>query len=172
MTAIDRAIIAAFESFSHRVQRATGMSCFVLAAICAVVWASIVILEMCDSIARHRMTGVDYVLDGFCVLFGIQYAFFSTDERDALDRLSQRVGNPRKVMGVYRVIRVAQFGLTEFVLFLFMLYRDRESFLLMSASAVFLCFLYFEACDPLPPCTGKIGEWFASMRLRACEEKP
>ena len=104
-------------------------------------------------------SGVLYVLTQTVFKVSIEAA-----ESNAYQRVAKGLRNPRRV-------RDAQLRMSFVTLSVLMLYPIVFAYLVLQIRLAFFSYslivlttmlLYVMACDPLPPCTGKVREWLAS----------
>jgi len=110
------------------------------------------------------------IIDSLIILVYLSHAFWiiPREEKRSFDRLSKGVANPEKVRVKDRIFRVIVVFVTIFITFvniLSALMRVGIDFGLQTFLVVIFLHCYFYACDPLPPCRGKLWEkiaaWFA-----------
>jgi hypothetical protein len=107
----------------------------------------------------------------FCggVFFALTRTLFKTSieaaETDAYRRVAKGFRNPRRIRDAQ--LRIAFFTLSILLSyplwFVFVITRSR--FVLLTEALILLTtvLLYVLACDPLPPCAGKVTEWLRGM---------
>ena len=178
MTYIDGIILNLIEQACRRFQRLTGKTNLWLAAqltnlsiIVYVVWA---VLYSWKAPAAWRIAvavfcgGLLYVLTQTILKVPIE-----AYETEAYRRLTQGLRNPRRLRDA--LLRISFLTLTLVLCYpIFLAYTQLRLpvVVLLSYSLIVLTtfILYLLACDPLPPCTGKLREWvrgLASSRLPA-----
>jgi hypothetical protein len=180
MTYIDAAFLNLIEWMCRRFQLLTGRTNVWLAVqltnlsiIMYFVWAGMVFLSA--TIAIRVFIGL------FCgaLLYVLTQTVFKvsieTYENNAYRRVSKGLRNPRRV-------RDAPLRISFLTLSLLMYYPVRFVYLNLQLHVVLLTYslivlttvmLYLLACDPLPPCAGKVKEWLrgsATARQTASEK--
>jgi hypothetical protein len=96
-----------------------------------------------------------------------------TSESAAYSRVARGFRNPRRVRDAS--LRIPFLTLSVLLCYptLLVYSRLRIDVVLLSYSLIVLttAVLYLLACDPLPPCTGKVRQWLRGRRLAASESK-
>lgn len=96
-----------------------------------------------------------------------------TYESSAYNRVSKGLRNPRRVRDAVLRISFLTLSIVLWYPIAFVYVNLRIRFFLLTYLLIVLTtvVLYLLACDPLPPCAGKVREWFrrAVPRLRASE---
>lgn len=150
--AIDRNLVTEIEKLSHHIQRLTGYDCISVAKIPAL---ALVLINLYQSL-ESDIPGVTLVSGGMALYFlGHFYTgLYRRMRESAYHRGLARVANPAKGWTLLVVMRVA---LTVYCVWL-MSFSDSS---LLSSADMYALFVwaYLIACDPLPDCRGKIGEW-------------
>jgi hypothetical protein len=169
MAYIDAAILNATEGLCRRLQLLTGRTNVWLALqftnlsiIVYFVWA-VVYFWRSDLPMR-------IFLALFCsgLLYGLSRTILKEPieayERSGYQRVAKGLRNPRRVRDV--LLRIPFLTLSIALLYpaLFVYINLNEHIVLLSYSLVVLTtiVLYLLACDPLPPCTGKVREWLSN----------
>lgn len=182
MLYIDSVILNLTEALCRRFQLLTGRTNVWLAGqltnlsiVVYFVWAG-VYFWLSDP-------GMRLVLGAFCV--GLLYVLTQTvlrvpieaHENDAYRRVSNGLRNPRRVRDA--LLRIPFLTLSIVLLYpIVLIYIElRLQVVVLSYSLVVLTtvVLYLLACDPLPPCTGKLYEWLRgaeSSRVAALDASP
>jgi hypothetical protein len=169
MTAIDAGLLSVTERFCHWIQRLTGVTN---------VWLAVQLTNV--SIAGYFAWAAAYsvrisvlgriALALFCV--GLMYVLTQTVfkvplemyENAAYLRAAKGFRNPRR-------LRDAQLRSAFLILSVVLAYPILLVFINVRAHIVILSYafvvlttavLYLLACDPLPPCTGKVVQWLRS----------
>jgi hypothetical protein len=103
----------------------------------------------------------------FCaaLFYGLTQTIFKVPiemtERNAFNRVAKGLRNPRRVRDV--LLRVSFLTLSLFMLtpslVLYLYFRLQIAALSYSLIVLTTVVLYLLACDPLPPCPGKVWEW-------------
>ena len=174
MSYIDTFVLNAAESFCHRFQRLTGRTNVWLAVqltnisvITYFVWAGLYFWNA-DVILR-------IVVGLFCC--GVFYALTQTvfrvpieeSENNAYRRVAKGLRNPRRVRDA--LLRISFLNLSVLLFYpIFLVYSTlRLRLVLLSYLLIVLTtvLLYLLACDPLPPCVGRLrARNRATVRLR------
>jgi len=181
MTHIDSAILNLTEWFCRKFQLLTGRTNVWLAVqltnlsiIVYFVWAGVYFLR--SDVAVRIALGL------FCggLLYVLTQTIFNVSieayENDAYRRVAKGFRNPRRVRDASLRISflTLSFMLMLFYPSLFVYMKLRVPMALLTYSLIVLTtvVLYLLACDPLPPCAGKVTEWlrgFVPSRLAASE---
>jgi len=179
MTYIDSAILNLTEWFCRQFQLLTGRTNVWLAVqftnlsiIVYFVWAGVYFWSR--GVAARIAVGL------FCS--GLLYVLTQTNfkvpieayENEAYRRVAKGFRNPRRVRDAQLRISFLTLSFVLFYPILFVYMNLRLSILLLTYSLIVLTtvVLYLLACDPLPPCAGKVFEWLrkpAQSRLAAPE---
>jgi hypothetical protein len=176
MTSIDAAILDLTESVCRRFQRLTGRTNVWLAVqltnlsiIVFFVWAGLQFLRA--PLPAQVMLGI------FCGVLLVVLAQtilsvpIETHETSAYRRVENGLRNPRRLRDA--PLRISFLTLSVILVFpMALLYGDlllvnlRPAILLLGYSLVVLTtiVLYLLACDPLPPCPGRVTEWLRARR--------
>jgi hypothetical protein len=99
------------------------------------------------------------------LFYGLTQTIFKvpieTTERNAYRRVAKGLRNPRRVRDL--LLRMSFLTLSLFMLtpslFLYMYFRVQIAALSYSLIVLTTVVLYLLACDPLPPCPGRVWEW-------------
>lgn len=179
MTYIDAAVLNLVERLCHRFQLVTGRTNVWLAVqftnvsiILYFVWAAIYFWRS-DLVVRMALAAF-----GIALLYGLTQTVFKVPieayENSAYRRVAQGFRNPRRIREAR--LRIPFLTLSFFLLYpIFLAYvRFRLHMALLSYSLIVLTtiVLYLLACDPLPPCPGKLPAWLrgaAPARLAGSE---
>src|SRR5215471_13030672 len=182
MTYIDSAILNITEWGCRRFQLLTGRTNVWLAfqltnlsIIMYFVWAG-VYFWMSDPAIR-------VVLALFCgsLLYVLTQTIFREPieayEKSAYQRVAKGFRNPRRVRDVLLRIPFLTLSVLFFYPAFFMYLNFRLHIALLSYSLIVLTtvVLYLLACDPLPPCAGRVSDWLrgsARAQLASSEAKP
>lgn len=166
MTYIDAAILNVTEWFCHRVQRLTGRTNVWLAAqltnlsvIVYFVWAALYFWST-DLLLRTAVgvfsTGVFYALTQT-----IFKAPIEESENNAFRRVAKGYRNPRRIRDA--LLRISFLTLSIVlaypILFAYINFGIRIGLLSYFLVVLMTVVLYLLACDPLPPCPGRVREW-------------
>jgi hypothetical protein len=157
MSRLDAWILRRCEGFAHALQRQCGVNCFHIAKLFFVGVCCLLLVELIQRIVAHKIIAWDYVFNGLAILACCTVVFFH-DDAAAMQRLSDRLGNPRKITD-----RLWRYGCLCMSLIDLLLMREQGR-ANVPFSWLFLGALYFAACDPLPPSTSKLGNWLRSLR--------
>jgi hypothetical protein len=182
MGGIDSIVLRVTERFCHAFQRLTGRTNVWLAVqltnlsiVVYFVWAGLYSWSLG---LRERTL---FVL--FCggLLWVLMQTVFTVpieaSENAAFERVARGLRNPRRIRDAS--LRISFLTLSVFLVYpVFFAYfsRLRLQVVLLSYALVLLttAVLYLLACDPLPPCAGKLREWLrgaARARPPATEAK-
>ena len=179
MTYVDSLILDATERLCRRFQRLTGRTN---------VWLAIQLTNL-SIIVYFVWAAVSFSIGGFAarvfigvfatgVLFALSQTVFRVPieayEQQAYARVAKGVRNPRRVRDA--MLRIPFLTLSLILGFpaLFVYLNLDLAVLLLAYSLIVLTtvILYLLACDPLPPCPGRLTEWLrkpAPSRLHASE---
>jgi hypothetical protein len=119
----------------------------------------------------------------FCggVLYALTQTVFKMPieayEKAVYGRVARGLRNPRQVRDVALRTSFLTLSLLLFAPVVFVYINFRQPLVLLSYSLIALTtvVLYLLACDPLPPCTGKVKQWLRGLvpsRLAASESNP
>lgn len=174
MTYLDSAIVKLLERFCHWFQRLTGRTNVWLAAqltnlsvIIYFVWAGVSFWR--TDVALRVAVGL------FCA--GLFYVLTQTvlrvpieaHENAAYQRVAKGFGNPRRVRDALMRSLFLTLSLV-LVVPVFVLYLNLRTHVALAGYSVIVLLsysliglttivLYLLACDPLPPCVGRVAEW-------------
>jgi len=99
---------------------------------------------------------------------------FEESEANAYRRVANGLRNPRRVRDMQ--LRVSFLTLSVFMLYpvLFVYVTLKLYLVLLSYALIVLttALLYLLACDPLPPCAGKVREWLGALQPRTPGRAP
>lgn len=171
MTYVDAALLNLTERICRRFQVWTGRSnvwlAFQLTNLSIVlyfVWVSVLYLLSGD-VALRLFVGV------FCggVFFVLSRTVLRTSveaaENEAYRRIAKGLRNPRRIRDAQ--LRIAFFTLSILLSYpLWLAYVVlRAHFVLLTDALIILTtlVLYVLACDPLPPCAGRVTVWLRAM---------
>jgi hypothetical protein len=166
MTYIDSALLNLTEWCCHRFQRLTGRTnvwlAFQLTNLSIVVYFVWAGLYLWNSDAALRI-----VIVLFCsgVLYALSQTIFrvpiEAHESSAYRRVAKGFRNPRRVQDALLRIPFLTLSAVLFYPVLLIYLNLRLPIAVLSYSLIVLTtvVLYVMACDPLPPCAGKIAEW-------------
>lgn len=165
---LDMAILSRSERFAHAVQRQTGWNNLVLRnAAMAFAGGCILCRVLLQAWTTGRFRG-SWAIDYLLIAWIAMYVLFSEhDEQQAQFRAQRGLCNPRKISPAHLLIRWLWLYLTAFgVALVASMPHDPELWLNLGMSLGFWLATVFEACDPLPPCRGKMREWLEAVRLK------
>jgi hypothetical protein len=171
MTLVDSAVLNFTERLCRRFQVLTGRTnvwlAFQLTNLSIVMYFVWVIGLYVDSVNPAVRTFVAIV--GGAVFFGLTRTIFRTSieasEAEAYRRVAKGLRNPRR-------IRDAQLRVSFLTLSIVLPYPLWLAYVILnlrfvafSGAMIILAaiILYVLACDPLPPCPGKVKEWLRGM---------
>lgn len=178
MTRIDAALLDLTEWLCRRFQVLTGRTNVWLAGqltnlsiIVYFVWAGVV-LWVSDR-------GMRILIGLFCggLLFALSQTIFRVPieayEESAYQRVAKGLRNPRRIRDALLRIPFLTLSIVLFYPVYFLVARSeslvyitlRADIVLLSYSLIVLTtvVLYLLACDPLPPCAGRIREWLQGL---------
>jgi len=181
MTYIDTGILNLTEWFCHKFQRLTGRTNVWLALqltnlsiIMYFVWAGGVYLWVPDATVRIGLSlfcgGLLYVLTQ--TIFQVPIEAY---EKAAYQRVAKGFRNPRRLRDA--LLRISFLTLSVFLFYplvlAYVLLRVSLAPLTYSLILLTTIVLYLLACDPLPPCVGKVTEWLhGTARSEAAVAEP
>jgi hypothetical protein len=182
MTWIDSAVLDLTEWFCRRFQVLTGRTNVWLAVqltnlsiIVYFIWAGVYFWS--------SDVGPRIALGLFCsgLLYVLTQTIFKVPieayENSAYRRVAKGLRNPRRIRDALLRISFLTLSIVLFYPILFVYINLRLHIALLSYSLIVLTtvVLYLLACDPLPPCAGKLREWLrgsAPSRVAASESPP
>jgi hypothetical protein len=181
MTYIDSGLLDLTEWYCHKFQLLTGRTNVWLAVqltnlsvIVYFVWAGMFFWS------RDVMTQIALGLFCGALLYVLTQTIFKVPieayENEAYRRVAKGFRNPRRVRDAGLRISFLTLSLVLFYPLFLAYFRLRVPMALLTYSLVLLTtvVLYLVACDPLPPCAGRVREWLrgsAASRL-AAENRP
>jgi hypothetical protein len=174
MTYIDSAILDLTEWLCHRFQLLTGRTNVWLAVqltnlsiIVYFIWAG-VYFWIGDAVVR---TALGLFCGGF--LYVLTQTIFKVPieayENSAYQRVAKGFRNPRRIREAHLRIPFLTLSvvLVYPVLLVYLKLHLHIAVLSYSLIALTTVVLYLLACDPLPPCAGRVREWLRGSALRA-----
>lgn len=179
MMYIDSALLNLTERWCRRFQLQTGRTNMWLAVqltnlsiVVYFIWAGVYLW--------NSSGGARLALGLFCgaLLYVLSQTIFKVPieayENDAYRRVAKGIRNPRRIRDARLRIAFMSLSFVLFypVLFVSMNLRVPMAALTYSLIVLTTVVLYLLACDPLPPCTGKLLEWLrgsASSRVAAAD---
>ena len=174
--AFDAWLIGKFEKFAHWFQRWTGKTNYFLCALGA--W-TLIIVEVIGSTARFLQEwGI--LLPSVIIIFValIFLRALPALEQSAFERLKEsKTANPNKITHRFprfllAMVLAETVVTTSFALLMSAIPKEAMMDWIVVAADVLLFFLlaYLSACDPLPPCRGRvwdeIGAFFAKPAVQ------
>lgn len=181
MTYIDSAILDVVEWLCRKFQVLTGRTnvwlAFQLTNLSIVVYFAWAVMYIWRSDVALRIA-----LGVFCA--GLLYVLTQTIFKDPIEayeneayrRVAKGYRNPRRIRDA--VLRISFLTLSIMLVYpvvlVYVYLRMHVVLVLVSYSLVVLTsgVLYLLACDPLPPCAGKIKEWTAALSRAAVPATP
>jgi hypothetical protein len=183
MTYVDSAVLDFTEWMCRRFQALTGRTnvwlAFQLTNLSIVVyftWVATLYFASSDLVVRVFVAafcgGVFFVLTRTIFKVSIE-----ASEAAAYRRVAKGLRNPRRIRDAQ--LRIAFLTLSVVLSyplwFAYLVLRQR--FILLTAALIILTtlVLYVLACDPLPPCVGKVREWLRGMvpeRIASVANRP
>jgi hypothetical protein len=168
--ALDRLLLETTERSAHRFQRWTGKNNFwwmrqllVIQALCLLAVAvEPLYLSTLPWASRITLSLLLLVMVMFLGVTGRLNLASQLDhmEGEAYKRLQQGLANPEKIHPAYFVFRLV----TLFVFMPIVLLMGVSYHINIIVGLATVALAYLSACDPLPPCAGKIKEWWLSLR--------
>mgnify|MGYP007120766334 FL=1 len=166
----DRWLIGRFEAFAHWTQKLCGLTCRNWALVCLVIFIVSVFIMGWD--LWNAFTVVAWGMAGMFLLVYVLQQFLDS-EKLTIFRLARRVANSKKISSTWLVYRLAMLiGVANACVLLAACFsvvelaRYRlEGVLLLIAVAAMAAFMYFDACDPLPPSISKLRTWLDAHML-------
>ena len=174
MLYIDAALLNAIEWLCRRFQVVTGRTNVWLAfqltnlsIIVYFIWAALLFW--------NRDTGTRVAVGIFCgvLLYVLTQTIFKvpieTYENSAYRRVAKGLRNPRRVRDALLRVSFLTLSMLLFYPILVLAITFRVPVAILSYGLVVLTtvVLYLLACDPLPPCAGKLREWVGGARRAA-----
>jgi hypothetical protein len=166
MIYIDSALLNLTEWFCHRFQRLTGRTNVWLAF--QLTNLSIIVYFVCAGMYFWSTRGVlRVVLALFCggLLFLLTQTIFKTPvdayEASAYRRVAKGLRNSRRLRDALLRTAFLTLAVVLFYPIVFIYLAFRIQLILLSYSLIVLTtvVLYLLACDPMPPCAGRVREW-------------
>ena len=167
MTSIDAHLVNLTERVCHRLQRLTGTTNIWLASqltnlsiIGYFAWATAyswtIPIEAKIALGLY-CGGLLWMLAGTVFRVPVEM-----QEQHAYRRVANRTRNPRRLRD--RALRIAFLVLSTMLatpaVLIFVKFGSRLAVLIYSLVVLTTTVLYLLACDPLPPCEGKLRAWF------------
>jgi len=178
---LDAKILGIIEKFAQQFQRATGKTNYFLTGLIAlIIFASICVILFSGIISRPPENSTIGIVLSFArkhwfitLLFAVGALWESLFvwqelEAESFQRLAQGLANPRKNKARHIIYRLLGF----FILGVWNSWQciSYNQYLVLGISWLLWVDEYLEACDPLPPCRGKIQEFFQSFFLKPAHE--
>ncbi len=178
---LDGKILAAIEKFAHWFQEMTGKTNYFLIGFVALIKLGFVLMILWSGVGRLPpenlvigdclMIAKKHWLWTIVIATGLLFeSLFSwqLDEVKSFKRLEQGLANPKKKSVPQIIWRLANLSMVGgFCGWSFL--SDRQYLIFFVCMFIWIG-LYLEACDPLPPCRGKIGEFLQSLFLKPAYE--
>ena len=183
MTYVDSAVLDFTEWMCRRFQVLTGRTnvwlAFQLTNLSIVVyftWVATLYFVSDDLVLRVFVAafcgGVFFVLTRTIFKVSIE-----ASEAAAYRRIAQGLRNPRRIRDAQLRIAFLTLSIVLSYPLWFAYIALRQRFILLTAALIILTtvVLYVLACDPLPPCVGKVKEWTRGMvpaRIASAANRP
>jgi hypothetical protein len=181
MTVVDSAILDATEWLCRKFQVWTGRTNIWLAVqltnlsiVVYFVWAGLYFWTSTDTAVRMAVVAVCAA-----VLYALTQTLFrdsiDTHELNAYRRVANGLRNPRRVRDTQLRLMFVALSLVLCGPILLVYATIRFQILLLSYSLILLTtvVLYLLACDPLPPCAGRVKEWLRRISpARSAVDRP
>jgi hypothetical protein len=171
MTYVDSAVLDLTERWCRRFQTWTGRTNVWLAfqltnlsIVCYFIWAASLYVISGDLALRIFVAlfcgGVFFVLTRTIFKMPIEVS-----ETEAYRRLAKGLRNPRRIRDAQLRIAFLTFSVVMSYPLWFAYITLHARFILLTEALIILTtvVLYVLACDPLPPCAGKVREWFRGV---------
>ncbi len=157
---VDDQIVAAYEKLAHKVQKTIGYDCYTLAKTCFVGWCLVVLPEF-----YLRKVGAGISLAFYFFMISAYFAISASYRirREEILRTPTPTANLRKVHWISRALRLYFLYYVGYYAIKFALLRSLLNGLVFADEVCYISWLYFAACDPLPPCRGKFWEWLGNL---------
>ncbi len=143
---VDLFLLNKVEKLGHRFQLLTGKTNFFLSMVCTYIFIALVVWGC--FISKHKLSMGTLIM---LLLISSKIVTYRYKEDDAFNRLQKGLSNFEKVAPFAKFFRkVTVLVIVAFSILLF-----------LYLSLLWTCIgliAYLSACDPLPPCKGKIGE--------------
>ncbi len=165
LSTLDRAIVARAERVAHAVQRWTGWDNLVLHKAALVLAAACILWRI---LLQAQTTGHLpgwWAFDVVIIAWLTGYVLFSHEnEQEAEFRARCGLCNPCKIDSRAMLLRMIWLWIVCFGLaFIGLDPRDAVRWPNFGEALGFWLALLFDSCDPLPPCRGKVREWFDAL---------
>jgi hypothetical protein len=183
MTYVDSAVLDFTEWICRRFQVLTGRTnvwlAFQLTNLSIVVyftWVATLYFASDDLVVRAFVAafcgGVFFVLTRTIFKVSIE-----ASEAAAYRRVAQGLRNPRRIRDAQLRIAFLTLSMVLSYPLWFAYIALRQRFILLTAAVIILTtvVLYVLACDPLPPCVGRVREWLRGMvpaRIASVTNRP
>jgi hypothetical protein len=160
---IDWFLLSHFEKgVCHPLQRLTGKTNYYFWGLCNFLITIILVGALFNVLPQGNIIAFtarqhSTIFWIFALLFAIRSLCWRSRELLAYDRLRDKLSNPEKISASAMFFRVLS------VFYLFLLFGGfvgtyDKAFIVLGSISLFL-----SACDPLPPCKGKVKEWLKSF---------
>ncbi len=178
--AFDAWLIGKFEKFTHWFQRWTGKTNYFLCAVCAwAIIATVVVEYAAIRVPKGESIGVIGVVLILVILLHVSY-LLPREERHIFEHIQDGVANPRKrALGNLGVRFILLTLVSSFVFFvslnIFVVPGSKpvspSAYFTASAYTALLFHEYFCACDPLPPCKGRVWNEISAFFAKPAVQK-
>src|ERR1700733_6935944 len=172
---IDAAILSRCTKFSHKLQRATGLTCYFVAKVGLFMSGSNCILEILNhyhKFLRHETPVIMVALSSFLVFIMFVQSLVLTRADEKISDIKPSVFQPRKHDEVWRLIWVVG-SCWDIFFFAYGIHASwwYKNLLLEGISRLWFSegnaiFYYFITVDPLPPCKSKLKAWLEKFSMR------
>jgi hypothetical protein len=176
---IDMFLLTSLERFTHKFQRLTGKTNFWLASQMVVIRIMVYIVWILETFEVFAYIPVWLAAPSVAMstlllwLVGVRPNYrlakgFEIKEKDAYLRVAKGLANPKKIahgFGVFRIVTL----ISAPSLFLLLSTLSTATSTKLGGTILGITIpvqFYLEACDPLPPCSSKIMDWFRSFRKK------
>jgi hypothetical protein len=173
---LDEFYLGIMERFCHWFQRMTGKTNFFLAKIAAAIFCITVIIQLIERVGSGQRFEVSWLLDYWSIIasLGTIIWYYDSEEYKAVRRLVDGMKNPIKIDPLYQILRVLavtallitytlEFTITTIYQLTGRSVPGEPHLLVHIQGVTMMLWLYFIACDSLPPGSGRIQDYL--MRL-------
>lgn len=150
LVALDWLILRRVEKFTHKFQRLTGKTNFWLSKICMLSMAGVTVARDILLVEPVQILLMDIVLA--VVIITVVVPIINMTEEIAEKNVSRGLANGGKSEEA-ALFRISQ------ILFYIGIIMISQLPLFLVIYTFFIAYLYFMACDPLPPCKSSAAEW-------------
>lgn len=174
---LDEWLIHKAEQFCHWVQRETGKTNYFLAGVVDICLVGVIFAIVAGATVWNRPPADPYFLSqlivrhpwftGFLCLLFLCAGFWGWKygESEAFKRLARGVANPEKIRRRDKIWRLLTLTIVTSYLPILGPSHDLSIFLLLLAWQLLI------ACDPLPPCRGKLWDRLARFFAQLAQAK-